>query len=123
MFEKATKNHLRFKVDNGVVSAEDLWDLTLTKLDVIAKALRKELREEDDSFIDNSKSNELLELKFEVVKRVIAVKLEEREALAQKRSNAAKKQKLLQIIEEKKTGALHEMTVEDLEKELAILDV
>lgn len=121
MFESATKNKLRFKAPNGLVTSEDLWDLPLTQLDTIAKSLRKELREEDDSFIDNSKSNVLLELKFEVVKRVIAVKLEEREAAQLKRSNAAKKQKILEVLEEKKTGVLHDMSVEDLEKELAKL--
>ena len=118
IFEQATKSALRFKASNGQVSTEDLWDMTLANLDVIAKGLRKELRDEDDSFIDSKKTNEQLELKFEVVKHVIASKLAERDERALARDKAARRQQILGVLEQKKSDSMQGMSVEALEAEL-----
>jgi len=121
LFEQATKSHLRFKSVNGLVSVEDLWDLTLATLDTIAKGLRKELREEDESFIDNTKANAQLETKFEVVKAVIASKIADRDAYKARTERSARKQQIMSVLEQKKTDSLQNMSKEELEKELAAL--
>jgi hypothetical protein len=118
IFEQATKSALRFKATNGMVSTEDLWGLGLAHLDMIAKALRKELRDNEDSFIDSAKSNTGLELKFEVVKHIIASKIADRDAQVAQRDKAARKQQILGILEQKKSDSLQNMSVEALEAEL-----
>ena len=121
MFEQATRLKLRFKSNNGNISTEDLWDLPLSQLDDIAKGLRKELRDTEDSFIEEKKSNAQLELRFEVVKHVITTKLAERDAKAKAKEVAARRQVLLEALEGKQQEALKNMSVEDIQKELATL--
>ena len=121
MFEQATRLKLRFKSNNGNISTEDLWDLPLSQLDDIAKGLRKELRETEDSFIEEKKSNAQLELRFEVVKHVITTKLAERDAKAQAKEKAARRQVLLEALEKKQNAALDGMSAEDIKKELEAL--
>lgn len=121
MFEQATRLKLRFKSINGNISTEDLWDLPLSQLDDIAKGLRKELRDTEDSFIEEKKSNAQLELRFEVVKHVITTKLAERDAKAKAKEVAARRQVLLEALEGKQQEALKNMSVEDIQKELATL--
>ena len=78
MFEKASKQKLRYKVTSGTISTEDLWDLDLDSLDLLAKTLNKAIKDsEEESFIKSkSTANTTLELKFEIVKHVIEVKLQ-----------------------------------------------
>jgi len=121
IFEQATKSALRFKATNGLISTEDLWGLQLTQLDTIAKSLRKELREADDSFIDTKSSNDQLELKFEVVKHIIASKIADRDAKNVERDKAARKQQILGVLAQKKSDSLQNMSVEALEAELTKL--
>jgi len=56
MFEKALKNKLRFEGSGqGVLSTEDLFDLSLPTLDKMAKGVNKLLRDEgEDSFIPSA---------------------------------------------------------------------
>lgn len=122
MFEKATKLKLRFKATNGLLSVEDLWDLSLVQLDKIAKELRKELREEEEeSFISVKKSNSTAELRFDVVKHIIDIKLQEKADRADAQAKVAKKEQILQILAKKKTESLESMSEEDLLKELEAL--
>lgn len=118
MFEKASRLKLRFKSVNGLVSVEDLWDVPLTHLDSIAKALRKELRENEESFISETKKNTTNELAFEIVKQVIEVRLAEKEEKKAAAEKAAKKQRLLEILENKQNASLENLTEEQLRAEI-----
>ncbi len=121
-FKQATKVGLRFKVSNGLIATEDLWGQNLTQLDNIAKSLRKELREADDSFIGvKTVATDDLELKLEVVKEVIASKLADRDAQVQNREKAARRNVLLEAMAAKDADALKDMSREDMEKELKSL--
>lgn len=121
IFEQATRTKLRFKATNGMVSTEDLWDLSLQHLDLIAKGIRKDLRESEDSFIDDSKVDKLLELRFDIIKHVITNKIAERDAKTQQRANAARRQQILEILESKRSDSLKNMSEQDLLKELETL--
>lgn len=44
MFEKASRIKLRYSTNRGVLSVEDLWDLSLEQLDPIAINLNKSLK-------------------------------------------------------------------------------
>ena len=69
---------------------EDLWDLPLSSatgrgcLDAIAKELSKALKNDDNfSFVEKVvKPEEETQLKFEIVKYIIAIRLAENEAVA-----------------------------------------
>ncbi len=79
IFQKGLKLKLRFTTNRGEASIEDLNELSLTDLDVLAKAVNKKLKEEnEESFIGKkTKSNVELELKLEILKAIIATKQEE----------------------------------------------
>jgi len=118
IFEYATRKKLRFVAPgiNGSMSVEDLWDLPLTKLDKVAIALNKELKEEkEESFIvSTSKSNKPLNVKFEIVKHIISTKMVEKEAANNAAAKKAEKQKLLALIADKENEALKGKSLEEL---------
>lgn len=101
---------------------EDLWDLPLSgngvHLDKIAVDLSKLLKEEPSkSFVVKAKKpNEVLQLKFDVVKHIIDVRLAEDEAAKAKAEARAKKDRILQIIERKQDEQLEGKPLKDLLK-------
>lgn len=125
MFEKASRLKLRFDSGKGAqLSAEDLWDLPLTQvgnrvnLDDIARELHRKLKNGDDvSFVDTArKSDAVVQLKFDIVKHIIDVKLAERDARQQEQATAAKREQILQIIAERELDNLKNIPLEELRK-------
>lgn len=121
----ATKTTLDSLTDNkysnrGVLSVEDLWDLSLEQLDPIAINLNKRLKEsQTESFIKiRTKDTTELELKFNIVKHIIDVKLQERIVAAEKK---AKRQKILDLMAKKQDAELESKSYEELAKELEAL--
>jgi len=129
MFEKVSRAKVRFDSPKGQLSVEDLWDLPLTStrgqanLDDIARALHKQLKNGDDvSFVNTAqKSDPVVQLKFDVVKHVIEVRLAENEAAATKRTNAEKRATLMEALAVQEAKALANKTPEELRAELAAL--
>lgn len=124
MFEKASRLKLRFETSKGNVSVEDLWDLPLqstrgaANLDDIARGLYKQLKSGDDvSFVvQERKSDETVQMKFDIVKHVIDVRIKENTAAATARANAEKKQKILSIMADREQDTLKNMPMEELRK-------
>lgn len=116
IFAKATKNKIRFEGFKGILSAEDLWDLSVQQLDRIYKLLAAEARrEQEDSLLNQpTKANETLALKIEVVKFIVAFKLEEAEAKKVAAANAEKKRKVLDILARKQDASLEALSEEEL---------
>lgn len=121
MFEKASRLKLRFETNQGTLTTEDLWDLPLshdrkTNLDDIAKGLHKQLQDsETASFVVKAtQKNETLQLKFDIVKHVIDVRLAENEAAALIRANKEKKQRILALIDQKENEKLAGTSLEEL---------
>jgi len=122
IFAQATRAAVRFTTINGVLTLEQLWQLRLEALDVLAKELRKEVRAaEEDSFIAVAKVDGETQLKFDLVKHIIAVKLEEKREMEESKAKAAKRQVLLEALEAKQGEALRSMSEEELRKELKSL--
>lgn len=120
IFEKASRlgEKCRFKTDNGVLSVEDLWNVQLSVLDSLAKCYRRELHNaEDESFIapTQTKENELLVLKFELVKHVIKVRLDEKAELEAAAKARLHDYKIDQLIAEKQDQALRNLSIEELQ--------
>ena len=126
LFEIATRQRYRFQTPIGTVTTEDLWTLPLTdhdaSLDNIAIALAKEIREkEQDSFVTPKASNVHRANKLELVKHVIKVLMQERDDRVSAAARAQEKQKILQILEEKKDDSLKNLSIKELEKRAASL--
>lgn len=122
--EKASRMKLRFNTQRGVLSVEDLWDLPLIQLDNIAIALNKKLQEsKTESFIKTrTKDTTELELKFNIAKHIIDVKLQEQEDRLLESEKKAKRQKILDLMAKKQDAELEGKSLEELAKELEALN-
>lgn len=130
MFEKAARLKLRFDTSKGPLSVEELWDLPLISdngkinLDDVARGLNNKLKSENNvSFVlKENKSDEITQLKFDIVRRIIEVRLLEEAAAKKARENKIQKQKLLQLIAEKQDESLKGKTIEELMKMIGELE-
>ena len=116
MFEKASRLQLRFNSDVGSVTVEDLWLLKLDQVDKIAVALHHELKDSKAiSFLKkNDRKDELNELRYNIVRHIIEVRLKEQEERLQAKERAEKKQRLLEIIAHKEDEKLSDMSIDEL---------
>lgn len=124
MFEQASSLKIRFDTTRGQVSVEDLWDLPLTSgtgkpnLDDIAKGIHRELRNsaETESFVTpaSSAGNDELQLKFDLVKHVIGVRIAERDKAAEAAKRRENKQRILEIVAMKEDESLRGKSLEEL---------
>lgn len=124
MYKKALRNKLRFSTTKGKLTTEDLFDLSLADLNNLAIALDKKLSETPrKSFIsDIAPDTQEDELRFNIVKDVITLKLAERNAAQNAKAKAAEKAQLLEILHRKKNEALETLSVEEIEAKLASLE-
>lgn len=125
----ALSKKFRFNTDKFNVSTEDLYSLPLEggsiNLDSIAIRLHNKIKDSSEiSFVTGSKPKDVVEneIKLEIVKHVIKLKVDEKRNL---KNEAEKKERINYIreaIHNKKKGDLLDMSVEDLEKELKELN-
>ena len=118
MFERASREKLRFQAAKGYLSTEDLWDLTKVQLNSLAKSLNRELKEseEEDFLEEKSKEDVITKLKFDVVLHILEIKKAEYKELKAEVERKAEKQKLLALIEKKQNQALEELSEDELRK-------
>ena len=119
IFEFASRNKVRFPF-KGMISVEDLWDLSLTNLDSIYKTLNKQVKQsEEESLLSTKASVDTeLEVQIAIVKYIVSVKLAEKEAAEKASVKKAQKQKIMSIIATKQDEALQNSSIDDLKKML-----
>ena len=119
LFEIATKKKYRFPY-KGLITVEDLWDLNVTALDQIYKSLNKRLKEMGEESLLKTKSTEETDVEnmVEIVKRIVAVKEQEKTNRLAQKERDAKKQRIMSIISDKEDKALTELSTEELRKML-----
>ena len=119
IFEYASRNKVRFPF-KGMISVEDLWDLSLTNLDSIYKTLNKQVKQsEEESLLSTKASVDTeLEVQIAIVKHIVSVKLSEKEAAEKASAKKAQKQKIMSIIATKQDEALQNSSIDDLKKML-----
>lgn len=127
IFEKASRLKIRFSTARGLLSTEDLWRLPLTgtvSLDSIAIDLDQQIKATaTTSFVNTEKKPDVeLQVAFEIVKHVIKVRQTENEARNNAALRRARKQRLLEVLEDKQNKALSDKSVEDLQREIAEID-
>ena len=121
-FLKASRLKLRFETQLGSLSAEDLWDLPLksakgANLDDIAVGLHNVLNLENRvSFVSEVIVAPELAIKFEIVRHIIEVRLQERNEAATREENRVKKARILELIAKKQDEKLAEASEEELLK-------
>lgn len=117
IFERATREKTRFNF-KGLISVEDLWDLSLENLDSIWVALETDLEKlPKKSLLETStKQRDEIEFKQEIIKHIVETKKAESAVAAQTKANAAKKQMVLEIIEQKKNEDLKSLSIDELTK-------
>lgn len=120
MFVLATREKYRFPY-KGMVSVEDLWDLSVQNLDGIFKALNSQVKSvQEESLLDTkSFEDKELEAKIEIVKYIVGIKLAEADQRKQARAKSEQKQKIMAILADKQEEELHGKSVEELK---AMLD-
>ena len=115
---ESLKNKYRFEF-KGLISVEDLFDLSLENLDLIYKNLKKEESDlQTDSLletVDNPLIKEI-EFKLEIVKSIFNMKQIEIENMEKAMINKARKEKILAIIENKQDQELSEKSIEELKE-------
>lgn len=124
MFEYATRNKLRFNY-HGMLTVEDLWDLSVESLNEIYKNLNKHLKEESEESLLDEKVNpdkELITVSIDIVKHIVSVKLEKQNAQRMAAERSIQKQKILKIMAKKQDSELQEKSLDELSQMLDKLD-
>lgn len=117
MFENAVRMKLRFNF-RGLLSVEDLWDLSVENLDSIYQNLHSKAKEQKGKSLlrKKNKKDTVLELQIDIVKHIVTVKLAEQEARETATLRAVRKQKLLQVLEKKQDQTLEGMSEEEIQE-------
>lgn len=117
MFEIATRTKMRFPF-KGMITVEDLWDLSVQNLDKVFKALNSQRKEAQEESLLSAKSSadEVLDTQIEIVKYIVGVKLDEQAARLKAAENKEKKQKIMALMAKKDDEALENMSKEELQK-------
>lgn len=120
MYKQASKLKLRFVTSVGVLSTDQLWDLSQTNISNAIKAVKKVLKKNDDdelSFLEDTKVVDVEnQLRFDILKDIYLTKKKEAEELRNVAETKEHNQKILSLIAEKQDSKLKDMSIEDLEK-------
>lgn len=120
-FKKASQQKLRFVTDRGVLTVEQLWDLSQTSLGNLLKSIKKVLKDtnadDDLAFLTTETKTVDVEnqLRFDIAKDIYLTKKKEAEELRTAKETKEHNQKILDLIQGKKEDALKGKTVEELE--------
>jgi hypothetical protein len=123
IFEAASRLRIRFNF-KGQIPVEDLWVLPLESLDDIYKDLNsqiKQVQEESLLKVRTSKNKEL-DIKIEIIKHIVGVRLEEAELKTKAKANREEKARLLEILANKKDEALLSKTPEEIQARIDELE-
>jgi hypothetical protein len=127
LFYNASRKKFRFSSDKGDLTTEQLWDLPLTgkcSLNSVAVGINRLLKETgEESFVEDTSNPAQARLReqLEVVKTVIAVRQQENREKMEVLARKETRDKIQRILAEKKDAALSDLSVEELEKQLAAL--
>ena len=119
IFEYAAENKLRFPY-KGSISTEDLYDLGVEELDMIFKTLNREVKKsnEESLLAKKSDADTKLNVKIEIIKKIVSKKLaeieESKNAIMKKRKN----EKIMELIAQKQDENLRSLSIDELKKML-----
>lgn len=116
MYKEALQKKLRFKTNKGMITTEDLFDLSLQNLNTLAIMLDKKISEAPKkSFIEKLPAEENDdELRFSIVKDVINIKLKARKDNIDRAQINARNNRIAELIAKKEDEALENKSIEEL---------
>ena len=120
MFIKASRLKLKVQTPKGNLPVDDLWELTLTQLNAIAKDLKRQLNEtqEEDFLEEKTPEDELIKLRFDIVLYILNTKKAEKKAQEESVVLKAEREQILALMADKKAESLKNLSEEDLQKKL-----
>ena len=123
MFEVATRSKFRFPY-RGLVTVEDLWDISVEGLDTVFKKLNSQLKTvtEESLLQKRTKEDAEIHLQIEIIKYIVSTKLKEANSKLRAKEVAEEKQKIMEILASKQDEDLKNKTPEELEKMLTDLN-
>lgn len=114
IFEYAVRNKLRFPY-KGLISVEDLWDLSVVELDKIFKTLNAEIKKEhEESLLNPQIHDEVPVIMIEIVRHVVNYKLEEQASREKEADKARERQKIMAILAKKQDESLENKSADEL---------
>lgn len=131
IFERASRNKLRFDSRVGPLTVEQLWDLPLVSgkgtlsLNEVGMLVQRAIKSvETESLVETRPNVEAiqLELRLDIIKHVIASKQADAEATAKRAANIEKRSKLLNALADAENRELAGKSREELLKELEAID-
>ena len=115
LFKLAAKEKYRFPF-RGNISVEDLFDLTTSQLDVVYKELKSQVKESSDSLLKEvSKEDKELKNKIKIVKTIFEDKKTEAVQKEQVLAEKQRKERIKELIAQKKDQDLVDKSIEELE--------
>lgn len=115
LFKSAAKEKYRFPF-RGNISVEDLFDLTTSQLDVVYKELKSQVKESSDSLLKEvSTEDKELKNKIEIVKTIFEDKKTEAVQKEQVLAEKQRKERIKELIAQKKDQDLVDKSIEELE--------
>lgn len=117
IFKLASQQKLRFQTSKGLLSVEQLWDLSVADLDTLAVSLEEEHQSSGrKSFvIKRSVKDKTIKLRFDVVLDVLNTRVEESQAAQEVKATKEHNSKILQLIADKEDESLKGKSVKQLE--------
>lgn len=125
VFLQASRQKLRFAANSGFLAVEDLWDLTLKKLDQIAVETDSRLKKSTTSFLENpsrpSAETRDDELRLEILKTVIDAKQTENRVAREAAAKASQVAFLKELRAKRELQVMENLSIEDIDKQIAEL--
>lgn len=117
MYKLASQSRLRFTTNKGLLSTEQLWDLSLAELDGLAVALEAEHNQSGKKsfLVKTSVKDRTAKLRFDIVLDVLTTKAEAAQAATEAREIKEHNNKILALIAEKQDESLKGKDIKELE--------
>lgn len=124
MYKIASRKKLRIQTNRGMLSVEQLWDLSKEDIGELAKSIRKRINDQKgvtgDSELDFLKpaaqtEETIDELTFRILKDIYQTKQAEEDKAHRRATARENNRKILELIAKKQDEALEGKTIEELE--------
>lgn len=127
MYKIASRKKLRIQTNRGMLSVEQLWDLSKEDIGELAKSIRKRINDQKgvtgDSELDFLKpaaqtEETIDELTFRILKDIYQTKQAEEDKAHRRAAARENNRKILELIAKKQDQELENKSIEELEKML-----
>ena len=124
MYKIASRKKLRIQTNRGMLSVEQLWDLSKEDIGELAESIRKRINDQKgvtgDSELDflkpSAQTEETIdELTFRILKDIYTTKQAEEDKAHRRAAARENNRKILELIAKKQDEALESKSVEELE--------